>query len=202
MRAVSSCLVGLVALLGLGAPGSASAADGLITAFTIENVSSLLTEAGGTELANKKDSAGNPIVIAQFVDGPVFATLVDCEGAPTCPGVQFAAYFENKSGLFTTNFANDYNRTWLLATAIIETDGSLTLADFVRATGGISRENLADNFAHFMAAPIALAEEIKKRSVTSYAPGGTRLSASALPARMAPRTGYLVRLSEPPANRK
>jgi hypothetical protein len=190
---VRSCLFGAAAFfLILGSAGAASPDNGLITAFTVENVSAFLTASGGTDLKTDKDEAGNPVIASRLPDGPIVTTLVDCEGTPTCDGVQFAMYFERNESI-NIDVANEYNLAFLDATALIEKDGSLTLATFVRAKGGIMRENLAEYFTHFIAAPAGLAAVLKNRMQVSYTPS----KAKARPARV--QQGYALRRIEPPS---
>jgi len=168
--AIHLCIAGAAGFsAALTSAAAASPDNGLITAFTVENVSSFLTDSGGSDLKTDKDEAGNPLVVARFADGPIVATLVDCEGTPACPGMQFAMYFDKTEGV-NVDVANEYNRAFVDATALIEKDGSLTLATFVRAKGGIMRENLAEYFTHFMAAPAGLSAILRNRMQVSYAP--------------------------------
>jgi len=163
-------------LFVVASAASARAADELITEFTKENVSEILTAAGAKEFTASKDSAGNQVLIAKFDDGPIIVTFVECKDAPPCRGIQLAMYFDKLGDTFNAGFANNFNLKWLSATAIVEKDGSLTLADYLICNGGITKQNVSENVALFMRAPAALALEIRENTLVSYRPDGAQTS--------------------------
>jgi hypothetical protein len=169
-----------VALAAFGT-APAFAAEALWTEFTVANVTEVLTGVGATDIKAGQDSEGNKTLDMTFADGPAQLTFVSCRDGSPCKGVQIAIGYSKLGDTFNAAFANRFNKSWLAATAIAEDDGSLTLADYVIAKGGISRDSLRENLLQFLTAPAMLAEEIAKLQVASAPPTAPTLTAVSAP---------------------
>lgn len=164
MRVIAS----LAACVALTATASAAQ----ITTFTNANVSSIMQQAGATNLTSGKD--GNVSFVDFDYKGVSFrATLRLCDegSSNNCEGVLFATAFESDAA-DSLDIVNGFNAAFPIMSASKPDSKTLAFTRFVLASGGIQDVNVAGNFGLLIAAPGIYSEFRKSQVVAMNGAGG------------------------------
>lgn len=171
---IRQCLLAVVGIAAFAlAPLQASAADAVITEFTVKNLSEILTEMGGAEVTPRTDDDGIVTVEAKFSGEPTEFTMIACAQGQVCRDLQMWIIFD-RDDRFTPAFANGFNGDWLDATAYAREDKTLMLRNLIIANGGLTREHLKEVFKMFLNAPGLLGDYMKKQGNIVMKPTDTK----------------------------
>lgn len=168
-------LTAALAALTLAAPGPALAADAIINEFTAQNVTEILGEMGGTDIAAKPDAEGITTVTAKFAGEPTNFTMIGCQAGQTCRDLQMWILFAADGDRFNATFANGFNGAWLDATAYAAKDGSLMLRSLLIANGGLTREHIKESVKVLLNAPNLLADYSRSQGQIALRPDGLKV---------------------------
>ena len=177
MRRIYSAIAAL-ALAAAILPAPAQAADAAdIAAFTVENVSSIITEVGGTKIEINKD--GDVTFINFELGGQTYSySIRTCDIAPEVPGclgLLMAIGFSMESPYALETF-NGFNQSFPLVTAVRIDSKTLAFGRYVFSAGGLTRNNIAANMGLVIGAPQAFAAYLKSQVIASRTPGNANLS--------------------------
>jgi hypothetical protein len=184
--AVAAFFVTAAAGFGVASPAMAQSAP--VQNFTVENVSAIIQEIGGTELAVSKD--GSLTHVAFKLEGePVVFTIGLCDidkRQPGCMGLTMLFFFDLEPG-HTLEAINEFNVNFGLTMAMRVDNKVLAFGRFVLAHGGITSGNVKSNYAMLAEAPGAFANMMKGKQVASVDPARPSASLSVAPAPQAAR---------------
>lgn len=164
-----------VAALTLATSGQALAADALINEFTAQNVTEILGEMGGTDIAANPDQNGITTVTAKFAGEPTNFTMIGCKSGQTCRDLQMWILYGADGSRFNATFANGFNGEWLDATAYAVQDGSLMLRSLLIANGGVTREHIKESIKLLLNAPNLLVDYSSKQGQIAARPDGMKV---------------------------
>ncbi len=171
-------VIAALALAAASLPAPAYAADAAnITAFTVENVSSIITEVGGTKIEVSKDA---DVTFINFeLGGHTYSySIRTCDIAPEVPGclgLLMAIGFGMDTPYSLETF-NGFNQSFPLVTAVRIDSKTLAFGRYVFSAGGLTRNNIAGNMGLVIGAPQAFAAYLKSQVIASNGQGNTNLS--------------------------
>jgi hypothetical protein len=161
----------------LSPAGRARAADALITEFTVQNLTEILTEMGTAEVVSK-DLDGITTVGAKFKGEATYFTMIGCTAGQPCMNLQVWMLYEPHERN-TPAFANGFNGQWLDVTAWARPNKTLMLRTLLIANGGLTRDHVKEVFATVLNAPALLAAYVQSQGSAALKPGdAATLSAS------------------------
>jgi len=167
ITAAVSLVVGVATIgLFLVTPRSDAASDdSLITQFTVDNVKSVIAEAGGEfkETFTSK-ATGNELVCYRYDDLGYCASIACRNGA--CLGVELVAAFGTKEMVVSLETVNNYNFRHASGKAIyVASNPSVDSARFLTAVGGITRANFVWEVKNFHALSKELQRALSNSSI-------------------------------------
>ena len=177
MRRFLSAIAAL-ALAAASLPAPAQSADTAnITAFTVENVSSIITEVGGTKIEVNKDA---DVTFINFeLGGHTYSySIRTCDISPEVPGCLglLMAIGYGMEPPYSLETFNGFNQVFPLVTAVKIDSKTLAFGRYVFSAGGLTRNNIAANMGLVIGAPQAFASYLKSQVIASGAPGNANLS--------------------------
>lgn len=170
--------IAALALVAAGLPAPAQSADTAdISAFTVENVSSIITEVGGTKIEVNKDA---DVTFINFeLGGQTYSySIRTCDVSPKVPGclgLLMAIGFSMETPHSLETF-NGFNQSFPLVTAVRVDSKTLAFGRYVFSAGGLTRNNIAGNMGLVIGAPQAFAAYLKSQVVASRTQGNANLS--------------------------
>lgn len=170
----SALFAATLALAAFGAREATAADAKIITEFTVQNLTEILTEMGGTEITPVTDPSGTTTVVVKFQGEPTSFTMIGCTAGQTCRDLQMWILFEADADRYTADFANGFNGTWLDVTAYARKDKSLMLRSLLISNGGLTREHIIETFKLLLNAPNLLVEYVQARGQIAMKPGDTK----------------------------
>ena len=151
--ASASAAVLLLTALGLPSDrGHAAEGSQLITLFTVDDLTEIAKQQGATEIQSSVED-GEPVIALKKDDLYFGFVLRGCQPALGCKALQLALYFEPGKTPFALDDVNALNVKYALVKFFVAKDGALAMSRFIIADGGISKDNVAANIAHFFAMP-------------------------------------------------
>ncbi len=170
----------LLATLGLSSVTS-RAAEGsqLVTLFTVDDLTEIAKQQGATEIQSSVED-GEPVISLKKDDLYFGFVLRGCQIALGCKALQLALYFEPGKTPFALADVNAMNIKYALVKFFVAKDGALAMSRFIIADGGISKDNIVANIAHFFAMPGTISADSNasgpvswlRRASPAYAAGG------------------------------
>lgn len=179
MRTMGLACVALAAGLAgawtLAAPQQSRAAavtSPILTEVTVDDLKSILTEWGATEVSNVenrpiKGTDGAVVITIRYLtfkhSGLVYAVRMYCPGEnPGCLGIQLTVAFEK--GTTTQTILNSYNENYRAGKAYLESDVYVS-ERYIIVDNGVARGNIMTQFVVHEAVTANLLKYIKENGV-------------------------------------
>lgn len=160
-------LLAMLAALSLAvfSTTQASADSPVVTSFTPEQLTEIVTALSGSEFENKTLESGTKILRFKAYD--LHYTLVFRVCKPDCRGLLMLINFNTDGVNVTTDMLNEFNSKFDYATASLE-KGQVIVARYVIADGGVTTENIGANILNFFYVPKVLIDHIKANQTVSF----------------------------------
>ena len=127
--------------------GGISQPDLVVDKIALADVVAMLKEMGGEEVESKM--VENIPVVTFKSGGNPYVVVLGCPAAGTCDKVTVICYF---AGEYPLEYVNKFNQDIDLLTVVREKKGVYSVRNTVNMAGGVTRANLANALATFVAA--------------------------------------------------
>ncbi|MBP6013230.1 MAG: YbjN domain-containing protein [Alphaproteobacteria bacterium] len=169
-------MLGLVAATALFASSGVASAAGMVTSFTVEKLSSLLTAWGAGNVTAAKTPDGQRDLVRFDSGGTTYTALLSAcpKEQAGCVGLYVGVGIQGSSGAITLQTVNDFNSVLPFGKAVRTQDGTAAiLFRYIVADGGITEENLRTNIGVLTQMPEAFNKHLASATVASL-PGSNR----------------------------
>lgn len=169
--------IGLASLIVAGAmtwnmPQSRAEASDMLPAFTVTNVSDVLTEMGATGVTSGTIQ-GLPYINFSDRGLSYMLVLTVCDAAKSnCKGIRGVILFEPAN--YSHQTINNFNKGYAFGKAYITDQGGLMSERYFIADKGIPKQNVVSEIANFVGMTPKLLEFIKNAGVVASVQGQTR----------------------------
>jgi hypothetical protein len=166
LRVLSALTIGAF-LFATTEVATAAGTSSLVTSFTPDQVTQVVTALGGSDFETKTTDSG--LKILHFKAYDLHYTLVFKVCKPDCLGLLMLINFSTEGVKVTTDMLNEFNTRFDYAAASLEKDQAI-LTRYVIADGGITTDNISANISNFFYAPKVLIDFIKSKQTVAYMP--------------------------------